>query len=135
MWLYSQSKLEDHTTGKGDLWITDMMPLTYVSFSYLSKVNLGRKVVHWTRTLSQDSCSLYEPMYPTHLSPLLLSCPYLFIGLGNWVGGDEENANYRGTPAQFFFSVLDFGFFFKPPFLPGVALKLFSFISPSPNPT
>ena len=46
-----------------------MMPLTYVSFSYLSKVNLGRKVVHWTRTLSQDSCSLYETMYPTHLSP------------------------------------------------------------------
>ena len=82
-----------------------MMPLTYVSFSYLSKVNLGRKVVHWTRTLSQDSCSLYEPMYPTNLSPLLLSCPYLFIGLGNWVGGDEENANYRGTPAQIFFSV------------------------------
>ena len=99
MWLYSQSKLEDHTTatGKGDLGLHD------VSFSYLSKVNLGRKVVHWTRTLSQDSCSLYEPMYPTHLSPLLLSCPYLFIGLGNWVGVDEENANYRGTPAQFFF--------------------------------
>ena len=22
MWLYSQSKLEDHATGKGDLWIT-----------------------------------------------------------------------------------------------------------------
>ena len=84
-----------------------MMPLTFtcVSFSYLSKVNLGRKVVHWTRTLSQDSCSLYEPIYPTHLSPLLLPCPYLFIGLGNWVGGDEENANYRGTLAQFFFSV------------------------------
>ena len=74
--------------------------------------------MHWTRTLSQDSCSLYEPVYPTHLSPLLLSCPYLFIGLGNWVGGDEENANYRGTPAHL-----------------GVALKLFSFISPSPNPT
>ena len=86
-----------------------MMPLTYVSFSYLSKVNLGRKVVHWTQTLSQDSCSLYEPMYPTHLSPLLLSCPYLFIGLGNWVGGDEENANYRGTPVQFF-TVLDLVF-------------------------
>ena len=65
------------------------MPLTYVSFSYLSKVNLGRKFVHWTLTLSQDSCSLYEPMYPTHLSPLLLSYPYLFIGLGNWVGGDR----------------------------------------------
>ena len=92
-----------------------MMPLTYVSFSYLSKVNLGRKVVHWTRTLSQDSCSLYEPMYPTHLSPLLLSCPYLFIGLGNWVGGDEENANYRGTPAQFFFFSVGLSFF-KPPF-------------------
>ena len=48
-----------------------MMPLTYVSFSYLSKVNSGGKVVHWTRTLSQDSCSLYEPMYTTHLFPLL----------------------------------------------------------------
>ena len=90
-----------------------IMPLTYVSFSYLSKVNSGRKVVHWTRTLSQDSCSVYEPMYPTHLSPLLLSCPYLFIGLGNWVVGDEENANYRGIMPNFFLSV---GLsFFKPP--------------------
>ena len=55
MWLYFQSKLEDHTTGKGDLCqVMDyMMPLKYVSFSYLSKVNLGRKVVHWTLTLSQ----------------------------------------------------------------------------------
>ena len=85
-----------------------MMPLPYVSFSYLSKVNSGRKVGHWTQTLSQDSCSLYEPMYPTHLSPLLLSCPYLFIGLGNWVGADEENANYRGTYTQFFLSVGQF---------------------------
>ena len=65
--------------------------------------------MHWTQTLSQDSCSLYEPMYPTHLSPLLLSCPYLFIGLGNWVGGDEENANY-GNPYPIFFSVLDLVF-------------------------
>ena len=89
--------------------------------------------MHWTWTLSQDSCSLYEPMYPTHLSPLLLSCPYLFIGLGNWVGGDEENANYRGIPAHFF-SVLDL-VFLSPLFDRGVALKLFSFISPSPNPT
>ena len=59
--------------------------------------------MHWKRTLSQDSCSLYEQMYPNYLSPLLLSCPYFFIGLGNWVGGEEENANYRGTYAQFFF--------------------------------
>ena len=92
-----------------------MMPLTYVSFSYLSKAISGRKVVNWTWTLSQDSCSLYEPMYPTHLSPLLLSCPYLFIGLGNWVGGDEENANYSRTYAQFFLSA---GLkFFKPQLL------------------
>ena len=105
MWLYSQSKLEEHTTDKGDLVMDYMMPLTYVSFSYLSKVNSGRKVVHWTQTLSQDSCSLYEPMYPTHLSPLLLSYRYLFIGLGNWVGGEKENAIYRGTYAQFFLSV------------------------------
>ena len=65
--------------------------------------------MHWTRTLSQDFCSLYQPMYPTHLSPSLLSCPYLFIGLGNWVGGDEGNANFWGTYAQFF-SVLDLVF-------------------------
>ena len=82
-----------------------MMPLTYVSFSYLSKVNLGRKVVHWTQTLSQDSCSLYEPMYPTHLSPLLLSCPYLFIGLGNWAGVMKK-MQITGEPLpNFFFSV------------------------------
>ena len=104
-----------------------MMPLTYVSFSYLSKINLGGKVVHWTRTLSQDSCSLYEPIYPTHLSPLLLSCPYLFIGLGNWVGGDEENANYRGTPAQFFFSVLDL-VFLSPLFDPGISSYFLLFL-------
>ena len=48
--------------------------LMYVSFSYLSKVNLGGKVVHWTRILSQDFCSL---MHHFHLFPLLLSCPYL----------------------------------------------------------
>ena len=78
--------------------------------AYLSKVNLGRKVVHWMRTLSQDSCSLYEPMHPTHLSPLLLSCQYLFIGLGNWVGGDDKNANYRETYAHFF-SVFGLNFF------------------------
>ena len=77
------------------------MPLPYVSVSYLSKVNSGRKV-HWTQTLSQDICSLYEPMYPTHLSPLLLSCPYLFIGLGNLVGVDKENANSRVTYDHFF---------------------------------
>ena len=80
-----------------------MMPLTYVTFSYLSKVNLGRKVCigrgHLVKTLAvyMSQCT------PTRLSPLLLSCPYLLIGLGNWVGGDEENANYWGTCAQFFF--------------------------------
>ena len=112
MWLYSQSKLEDHTTGKGALWY--IMPLTYVSFSYLSnllsKVNSGGKVVHWTRTVSQDTCDLYEPMHPTHLSSLLLSCPYLLKGLGNCVGCDKESANYRGTYAQFFFLMLDLVF-------------------------
>ena len=81
------------------------MPLRYVSFSYLSKVKAGGKVMHWTLTLSQDSCSRNEPMHPTHLSSLLLSCPYLKIGLGNWVGGNEENANYRVTYANIFLSV------------------------------
>ena len=88
-----------------------VMPLRYVSFSYLSKVKSGGKVVHWTLTLSQDSCSCYEPMHPTHLSSLLLSCPYLKIDLGNWLGVNEENANYRGTYAQIFLSA---GLFFLP---------------------
>ena len=92
-----------------------MMPLTYVSISYLSKVNLGRKVAHWTRTLSQDSCSLYEPMYPTHLSPLLLSCPYLFIGLGK---GVMKKMQITGEPLPNFFSVLGL-VLFQPPFLTG----------------
>ena len=46
-----------------------MITLTYVSFSYLSKDKSGGKVVHWTLTLSQDSCNRYEPMQPTHFSP------------------------------------------------------------------
>ena len=66
--------------------------------------------MHWTLTLSQNSCSLFEPMYPTHLSPLLLSCPYLFIGLGNWVGGDEENVKLQGNLCPIFFFVLDLVF-------------------------
>ena len=49
------------------------MRLRFVSFSYLSKVKSGGKVVHWTLTLSQDSCSCYESMHPTHLSSLEVS--------------------------------------------------------------
>ena len=81
----------------------------FVKISLLSKVNSGRKVVHWMRTLSQDSCSLYEPMYPTHLSPLLLSCPYLFIGLGNWVGVTKK-MQITGELMPNFFFVLDLVF-------------------------
>ena len=38
-----------------------LMPLRYVSFSYLSKVKSGGKVVHWMLTLSvsQEFCSHY----------------------------------------------------------------------------
>ena len=39
-----------------------LMHLRYVSFSYLSKVKSGGKVVHWTLTLSQDSCSPLSPI-------------------------------------------------------------------------
>ena len=42
-----------------------------------SMVSLGGKAVHWTQTLSQDSCSRNEPMHDAHLFPFLLSCPYL----------------------------------------------------------
>ena len=83
-----------------------MMPLRYVSFSYLSKVNSGGKVVHWTQTLSQDSCSLYEPMHPTHLSPLLLSCPYLKKGLCN-----RKKCRLQGNLCPIFFLMLDLVFF------------------------
>ena len=82
-----------------------MKPWRYVSFSYLnnlSQVNLGGKVVHWTRTLSQDSCSRDEPFHLTTLFPFF---SISFIGLSNWVGGEEENAKCRGTYAQFFLSV------------------------------
>ena len=44
-----------------------MMHLTYVSFSYLSKVNLWGKVVHLMWTLSQDSCSCNEPLCLVHI--------------------------------------------------------------------
>ena len=52
-----------------------MMYLRYASFSYLSKVGLGGKVVHWTRTLSQDSCSRNEPMHHVHLFSLTSILP------------------------------------------------------------
>ena len=67
---------ESHHTGR-DSDRGSMDHMMHVSFSHLSKVNLGGKVVHWTRTLSQDSCSRNEPMHHAHLFPLLLSCPYL----------------------------------------------------------
>ena len=110
-----------------------LMPFWYVSFSYLSKVKIGGKVVHGTLTLSQDPCSHYEPMHPTQLSSLLLSCPYLKIGLGNWVGGTDENANYRGTYAQIFLSA-GLSFFLA---MRSWSKVLFGYfiISPSPTPT
>ena len=108
-----------------------MIPLPYVSVSYLSKVNSGRKVVDWTRTLRQTLAVYMSQCTPPTFPPYTLSCPYLFIGLVNWVGGDEENATYRGTNAQFFLSV---GLrFCKPAFLPGVAISLYIFSSPEPN--
>ena len=70
--------------------------------------------MHWTRTLSQVSCSLYEPMYPTHLSPLLLSSPYLFIGLGNWVGV-RKKMQFTGEPMPNFFLSVELNVF-KPTF-------------------
>ena len=80
-----------------------MMHMTYVSFSYLSKVKIGGKAVHWTRTLSQDSCSRNEPMHHAHLFPLLLSCPISLTGLT--VQSDEEmpkNAKIQGNLCPIF---------------------------------
>ena len=85
------------------------MHLTYVSFSYLSKVNLGGKAAHWTRTLSQDSCSRNEPMHHTHLFPLTSVLPISLTGLYNVM---KKMQKYRGTYAQFFLSVGLSCFFF-----------------------
>ena len=56
-----------------------MMHLTYVSFSYLSKVNLGGRLCigrgHLVKT--PVTCSRNEPMHHYHLFPLLVSCSYL----------------------------------------------------------
>ena len=70
------------------------MHLTYVSFSYLSKVNLGGKGVHWTRTLSQDSCSRNEPMHHAHVFPFHSVLPHIF---NRPVQSDEENAKIQGN--------------------------------------
>ena len=81
------------------------MHLTYVSFSYLSKVNLGGKAVHWMRTLSQDSCSRNEPMHYAHLFPLLV-LPISLTGLYKVMKKMKKKMQkYRGTYAQFFLSV------------------------------
>ena len=110
------------------------MPLRYVSFSYLYKVKSGGKVVHWTLTLSQDSCSRYEPMHPTNLSSLLLSCPYLDIGMGNWVGVTKK-MQITGEPIPKFFLVLDLiSFFFTMGSWSKVLFSYFIF-SRSPTPT
>ena len=61
--------------------------------------------MHWTRTLSQDSCSRNEPMHHSHLSPYFCLA-HIFKQAGVI---DEKNAKYRGTYAQFFLSV---GFLF-----------------------
>ena len=89
-----------------------IMHWMYVSFAYLSKVNLGGKAVHWTRTLSQDSCSRNEPMHHTHLFPLLLSCPGISLtGLYNGMMKMQKIQN-TGEPMPNFFLVLDLVFVF-----------------------
>ena len=52
------------------------------SFFYLSKVNLGEKVVHWTLTLSLETPEVVmSQCTPPTLFSLLLSCPYLSLAL------------------------------------------------------
>ena len=83
------------------------MPLTYVSFSYLSKVNLGGKFVYWTRTLSQDSCSLYEPMHPHPPFPLTSVLPISLNRPGYLV---TKKMQITWEPMPNFFLVLDLFF-------------------------
>ena len=61
------------------------MPLPYVSVSYLFKVNSGRKVVHWTRTLSQDSCSHMDQCTPPTFPPYFCLAPIFFIGFSTLI--------------------------------------------------
>ena len=84
---HSQGRSMDHT-----------MHLTYVSFSYLSKVNLGGKAVYWTCTLSQDSCSLMSQCITPTFSPYFCLA-HIFKQACVMC---KENAKYRGTYAQIF---------------------------------
>ena len=84
------------------------MHLTYVSFSYLSKVKIGGKAVHWTRTLSHALVVVMSQCITPTFS--LYFC--LAHILNRPVQSDEEMPKmqkYRGTYAQFFLSV---GLFF-----------------------
>ena len=92
------------------------MHLTYVSFSYLSKVNLGGKAVHWMRTLSQDSYSRNEPMHYAHLFPLLV-LPISLTGLYKVMKKMEKKCKNTGEPMPNFFLVLDFVIFYPHAFL------------------
>ena len=86
-----------------------MITLTYVSFSYLSKDNSGGKVVHWTLTLSQDSCSLYEPMHPPTFPPYFCLA---HIFKKAWVNrnGVTKKMQIIGEPMPIFFVMLDLVF-------------------------
>ena len=89
------------------IFCAHMKSWRYVSFFfYLSRVNLGGKVVQWTRTLSQDSCSRYEPLHLSSLSPFFC----LPISLTRPGLTHRENAKYRGIYAQFFVLVSDIFF-------------------------
>ena len=79
------------------------MHLTCVSFSYLSKVNLGGKVVHWTRTLSQDSGSLMSQCITPTFPPYF--CLALTLNRPVKCAKDMQNT---GEPMPKFFLVLDF---------------------------
>ena len=61
--------------------------------------------MHWTRTLSQDSCSRNEPMHHAHLSPLSSVLPISLTGLYKVMKKMPKMQKYRGTYAQFFLSV------------------------------
>ena len=77
------------------------MHLTYVSFSYLSKVNLGGRLCigrrHLVKTLVVVMSQCITPTFS----------PYFCLAhiFNRPVQSDEENAKIQGTYAQFFLSV------------------------------
>ena len=86
-----------------------MMHLAYVSFSYLFKINLGRKVVHWMGHLLVKTLVVIMSQCITPTFSPYFCLAHIF---NRPVQCDEENVKNTGEPMPNFFLVLDFVFVF-----------------------